>query len=252
MLKKRLIPCLDVLAGRTVKGVNFSGMRDAGDAISLAGAYARQGADELVFLDIGATSEKRQTVVELAAAAGRAINIPFTIGGGIREPDDIRAALWAGADKVSLNTAAVLRPSLIAECARLFGSQAVVVAIDAKKTALGYEVFINAGKTPTGMTVSEWAKTVAALGAGEILLTAIDRDGTKLGFDLALTQSVCDLVALPVIASGGVGSVDDFADLFRHTAATGALAATVFHYGEITLPDLKSKLAAQGIPVRQV
>lgn len=252
MLKKRLIPCLDVLAGRTVKGVNFSGMRDAGDAISLAGAYARQGADELVFLDIGATSEKRQTVVELAAAAGRAINIPFTIGGGIREPDDIRAALWAGADKVSLNTAAVLRPSLIAECARLFGSQAVVVAIDAKKTALGYEVFINAGKTPTGMTVSEWAKTVAALGAGEILLTAIDRDGTKQGFDLALTQSVCDLVALPVIASGGVGSVDDFADLFRHTAATGALAATVFHYGEITLPDLKSKLAAQGIPVRQV
>lgn len=252
MLKKRLIPCLDVLAGRTVKGVNFSGMRDAGDAISLAGAYARQGADELVFLDIGATSEKRQTVVELAAAAGRAINIPFTIGGGIREPDDIRAALWAGADKVSLNTAAVLRPSLIAECARLFGSQAVVVAIDAKKTALGYEVFINAGKTPTGMTVSEWAKTVAALGAGEILLTAIDRDGTKQGFDLALTQSVCDLVALPVIASGGVGSVDDFSDLFRHTAATGALAATVFHYGEITLPDLKSKLAAQGIPVRQV
>lgn len=257
MLKKRIIPCLDVNAGRTVKGVNFINLRDAGDPVELAARYSDEGADELVFLDITATNEKRKTVTELTAKVAKEISIPFAIGGGVSSVVDFHQILLAGADKVAMNSAAVKNPALIAQCADKFGSQAVVVAIDARQVSSSkspdnsdWEVYINGGRIPTGIDVLSWAKQVEELGAGEILLTSMDRDGTKSGFDIKLLQAVTALISIPVIASGGVGSMEHFAEVFTKTAATGALAASVFHFGEINIGKLKGYLFEQGIPVR--
>ena len=251
----RVIPCLDVDEGRVVKGVNFVDIRDAGDPVELAARYDEQGADELVFLDITASSSHRDTTVAMARAVAEQVFIPFTIGGGIRTVDDARRLLMAGADKVSVNTAAVKRPELVREISCEFGAQCCVVAIDAKAgddTASGFEVFTHGGRTRTGVDVVEWAREVVRLGAGEILLTSMDRDGTKDGFDLALTSTVGAAVDVPVIASGGVGTLDHLVDGVTIGGADAVLAASIFHFGEHTVADAKRRLAGAGVTVRPV
>ncbi|HKW77680.1 MAG TPA: imidazole glycerol phosphate synthase subunit HisF [Candidatus Limnocylindria bacterium] len=250
MLAKRIIPCLDVKDGRVVKGTRFVDLRDSGDPVALAARYDRDGADELVFLDITASHERRRTVIELASRVAEVLAIPFCIGGGIASADGAAAILRAGADKVAVNTAAVRRPELLTEIASRAGSQAVVLAIDAKRSGSGYEVFVEGGRTPTGIDAVEWAVRGAALGAGEILLTSMDRDGTRDGFELELTARVASAVNVPVIASGGAGSVDDFLALFAQTGADSGLAASIFHSGEIAVADLKAALAFRGVAVR--
>ncbi len=250
MLAKRIIPCLDVASDRVVKGTNFIDLQDAGDPVVLAKFYNDEGADELVFLDITASNEGRKTFVEVVRKVAQNIFIPFTVGGGIGSIEDIRSVLLAGADKVSLNTAAVRNPSLISEAAALFGNQCIVLAIDAKKNATGWEVFTNGGKVATGLDVEAWAKEGVRLGAGEILLTSIDADGTKQGYDLQLTSKVSNSVNVPVIASGGAGKIDDFIDVFQAGAADAALAASLFHFGELHISDLKKYMQAKNIIVR--
>ncbi len=250
MLKKRIIPCLDIKDGRTVKGVNFENIIDAGDPIELAKRYVIEGADELVFLDITATLEKRKTLTELVTRIAAEINIPFTVGGGINSIEDAKAIIDAGADKISINSAAVLNPKLISEIATNYGNQCVVVAIDTKYVDGEWMVFRSGGKIATNLKAVDWAKEVADLGAGEILLTSMNNDGTKNGFACDITQQVSDAISIPVIASGGAGNMQHFADVFQQTKATGALAASVFHFGEIAIPDLKKFLATQNIPIR--
>ncbi|RPF47073.1 cyclase [Thermodesulfitimonas autotrophica] len=251
MLAKRIIPCLDVDRGRVVKGVNFVNLRDAGDPVELAALYDREGADELVFLDITASAEGREIMLEVARRTAEEVFIPFTVGGGLRTLEDIRRMLSVGADKVSLNTAAVKNPQLIREAASRFGSQCVVVAIDARQVAAGrWEVYIHGGRTPTGIDALAWAREVEALGAGEILLTSMDRDGTKDGFDIDLTRAVVDAVRIPVIASGGVGTPEHIAAGLTAGGADAALAASIFHFGEYSIRAVKEYLAARGIPVR--
>lgn len=249
----RVIPCLDVTNGRVVKGVNFVGLRDAGDPVELAARYDRQGADELVFLDITASSDGRDTMVDVVARTAEQVFIPFTVGGGIRELAHARALLRAGADKVSVNTSAVQRPGLISEIASEFGSQCVVCAVDAKERAGGgWEVHLHGGRTPTGIDAVEWAARAVSLGAGEVLLTSMDRDGTRDGFDLSLTRAVTEAVGVPVIASGGVGTLEHLADGVLQGGATGVLAASIFHFGDHTIAEAKSVMAARGITVRPV
>ena len=252
---KRVIPCLDVDAGRVVKGTNFVDIRDAGDPVELAARYDAEGADELVFLDITATSDKRETVVELARRVADECFIPFTIGGGIRSVADAQGVLDAGADKVSVNSAAVARPELIGELADVFGAQCVVLAIDAKRNAgagagAGWQVYVAGGRTPTGRDVVEWAREGVERGAGEILLTSMDRDGTSDGYDLELTRAVADAVGVPVIASGGAGTLEHLADALQ-AGADAALAASIFHYGTFRIREAKEHLAASGIAVRR-
>ena len=247
----RVIPCLDVTNGRVVKGVNFVDLRDAGDPVALAERYDRQGADELVFLDITASSDGRDTMLDVVARTAEEVFIPFTVGGGIRDVSHARALLRAGADKVSVNTSAVQRPELVAEIAAEFGAQCVVCAIDAKhRPDGGWEVFLHGGRTPTGIDAVAWAERAVALGAGEILLTSMDRDGTRDGFDIDLTRAVTDAVGVPVIASGGVGTLDHLADGVVLGGATGVLAASIFHFGEHTIAEAKEVMSARGITVR--
>ena len=251
MLAKRIIPCLDVQEGRVVKGVHFVNLRDAGDPVELASFYDREGADELVFLDITASHEGRDTKVELAGRTGDEVFIPYTIGGGINSLEDIRNILRAGADKISINTAAVEDPTLITRASERFGSQCVVVAIDGRGRGDGtWEVFTHGGRTSTGVDVLEWATRIEQLGAGEIMLTSMDRDGTKLGYDLPMTRAVCDAVAIPVIASGGAGNLDHLVEAIEETGCDAVLAASIFHYGEHTIAEAKKLLADYGIPVR--
>ena len=248
----RVIPCLDVTNGRVVKGINFVGLRDAGDPVELAAKYDLEGADELVFLDITASSDGRDTMVDVVYRTAEQVFIPFTVGGGIRTADDARTMLRAGADKVSVNTAAVQRPALLSEIAAEFGAQCCVCAIDAKRRidGSGFEVYLHGGRTPTGIDAVAWAQDAARLGAGEILLTSMDRDGTKEGFDLELTRLVADAVGVPVIASGGVGTLDHLAAGITEGHATGVLAASIFHFGEHTIGAAKAALAAAGVQVR--
>ncbi len=251
MITKRIVPCLDVRGGRVVKGTRFVALREAGDPVTLASCYDREGADELVFLDITASAERRRTVLDLARQVAQQLTIPFCVGGGIDSALDAAAILRAGADKVSVNTAAVRRPALLAEIAERAGSQAVVLAIDAKRKDDGsYEVYVEGGRTQTGLDAVAWAREGVERGAGEILLTSIDRDGTRDGFELELTARVADAVRVPVIASGGAGSIAHFAELFMRTGADAGLAASIFHSGEIAVPALKAALAAQGVPIR--
>jgi cyclase len=253
MLAKRIIPCLDVKDGRVVKGVNFLNLRDAGDPVEQARVYDAARADELVFLDITATHEKRDTVRNMVRAVADSVFIPFTVGGGIRTVDDIRTILLAGADKTSVNSAAVRRPELINEGAKRFGSQCIVVAIDSKKTdktPSGWEVYVTGGRTPTGIDTLAWAQEVEARGAGEILLTSMDGDGTQAGYDIPVTRAVADLVRIPVIASGGAGALDHFYDVLTEGRAHAALAASLFHYGQLTVAEIKAYLAERGIAVR--
>ena len=251
MVAKRIIPCLDVADGRVVKGVNFVGLRDAGDPVELAGRYAAQGADELVFLDITATIEKRKTFHELVNRIARHIDIPFTVGGGIASVEDVSVLLQNGADKVSVNSAAFRRPALIGELAKDFGSQCVVLAIDARKEADGeWYVYLNGGRVRTTMTCFEWAKKGVEEGAGEILLTSMNHDGTKQGFALDITRQLADELSVPIIASGGGGQPEHFADVFNLAHADAALAASIFHFGEIAIPDLKAYLRKTGIAIR--
>lgn len=250
----RVIPCLDVTNGRVVKGVNFVDLRDAGDPVELAARYDQQGADELVFLDITASSDGRDTMIDVVSRTAEEVFIPFTVGGGIRQLSDARAMLRAGADKVSVNTAAVQRPELIADIAAEFGAQCVVCAIDAKWNAAEnrWKVFLHGGRTETDLDAVEWAMSAVRMGAGEILLTSMDRDGTRDGFDLLLTSAVSREVSVPVIASGGVGNLDDLADGVEKGGATGVLAASIFHFGEFTIADAKSVMSQRGIRVRPV
>ncbi len=250
MLTKRIIPCLDIKEGRVVKGVKFLGLRDAGDPVEVAKIYDQQKADELVFLDITASFEARKTLVDLVEKIAENIYMPFTVGGGIRDINDIRDLLNAGADKVSINTAAVKFPELIADASKKFGSQCIVVAIDAKKNNDKWDVYINGGRTPAELEAVAWAKEAAKLGSGEILLTSMDYDGTKDGYDLALTKSIADSVNIPVIASGGAGKLEHFDDLFTKTGADAALAASIFHYAEYSVGEVKEYLKKKGIPVR--
>lgn len=252
MLCKRIIPCLDVHDGRVVKGVNFVNLTDAGDPVELARAYDAAGADEVVFLDITATSDDRATTIDLAARAAAELRIPYTVGGGFRSVADMRTMVAAGADKVSVNSAAVANPQLISDAASAFGSQAIICAIDAKHTGPGdrWEVFVAGGRKATGIDVVAWAEEVARRGAGEILLTSMDRDGTQEGFDLALTRAVARAVPIPVIASGGVGTLEHFAEGIIEGEADAVLAASVFHFGTFSIREVKEYLAAQGIPVR--
>jgi len=250
MLKKRIIPCLDIKNGRTVKGVNFNAIKDAGNPVELAKIYADQGADELVFLDITATAENRKTLTKLVEKIAYEINIPFTVGGGISTLKDVRTLINAGADKVSINTAAVKNPSLITQIANEFGIQCVVVAIDTKFENNLWKVFINGGRIASNLLTVEWAKKVAELGAGEILLTSINNDGVKNGFAIDLIKSVSEQVTIPVIASGGAGKKEHFTNVFQQTRATAALAASVFHFGEIKIPELKHYLKTQNIEIR--
>lgn len=252
MLAKRIIPCLDVHEGRVVKGTNFVNLRDAGDPVELAALYDREGADELVFLDISASAEGRETMVDVVRRTAEQVFIPFTIGGGLRTVEDIRKVLRAGADKVSLNTSAVQTPGLIEEGAHAFGSQCIVVAIDARQTRPGaWEVYIHGGRTPTGKDVLQWAEEVERLGAGEILLTSMNRDGTKNGYDLELTRAVSRAVSLPVIASGGVGTLEHLAEGLTIGEADAVLAASIFHYWEYSIGEAKAYLEERGIPVRK-
>lgn len=250
MLKKRIIPCLDIRDGRTVKGVNFVDLRDAGDPVELAAAYALAGADELVFLDITATIDKRKTLAELVTRVAREIDIPFTVGGGISSVEDVAAMLQCGADKISVNSAAVRRPELLNEIAAAFGNQCLVVAIDVKEIGGEWLVCLDGGRTPTKLKAVGWALECANRGAGEILLTSMRKDGTKSGFDITLTRAISEACALPVIASGGAGTMEHFTDIFREGKADAALAASIFHFGEISIPELKSFLKTQNIPIR--
>ena len=251
MFTKRIIPCLDVNAGRVVKGVNFVDLKDAGDPVEIARAYDKAGADELVFLDITASSDERATVVDMLRKVAECVFIPFTVGGGIRTVDDFRVLLREGADKISVNSAAINNPQLVRDAAEKFGSQCVVLAIDARRRPEGwYEVVVAGGRTPTGLDAVQWAKRGQELGAGEILLTSMDADGTKAGFDLEMTKAVTEAVTIPVIASGGCGSLEHFAQVFEATNCDAALAASLFHFGELTVPQVKEYLAEQGIPVR--
>lgn len=250
MLSKRIIPCLDIKDGRVVKGVKFLGLRDAGDPVEAARAYDQQGADELVFLDITASFEDRKTLAALVQKIAQNIFMPFTVGGGIGGIEDIRNILNAGAEKVSVNTQAVKFPQLISDAAARFGSQCIVAAIDAKKQGDHWEVFVNGGRTPTGIDALSWAEKVARLGAGEILLTSMDFDGTKNGYDLELTKAVTGKVDIPVIASGGAGSLEDFYNVFAEAGADAALAASLFHYQEFSVKQVKSYLKERGIAVR--
>jgi len=251
MLKTRIIPCLDVKNGRVVKGVNFVNLIDAGDPVEAARVYDREGADELCFLDITASVENRDTIFSVVARTAEQCFMPLTVGGGVRTVDDVRKLLLAGTDKVSINTEAVRRPDFVREAAEKFGSQCITVAIDAKRNATGgFEVFTHGGRNPTGIDAVAWAQRMAELGCGEILLTSMDRDGTKAGFDLALTRAVADAVPVPVIASGGVGKLDDFVTGVREGHASALLAASVFHFGELKIADVKAALAAAGIGVR--
>lgn len=250
MLKKRIIPCLDIKDGRTVKGINFEEIKDAGNPIELAQRYVKEGADELVFLDITATLENRKTLVELVSKIASEINIPFTVGGGINSLEDAKLLINSGADKVSINSSAILNPQLISDIANEFGSQCVVLAIDTKFIDNQWIVFRNGGKIQTALTAINWAIQGVSLGAGEILLTSMNNDGTKAGFALDITKEISEKVSVPVIASGGAGKMQDFADVFNDTKATGALAASVFHYHQIPIPQLKQFLNNQKIPVR--
>lgn len=251
MLKKRIIPCLDIKNGRTVKGVNFIDIKDAGDPIELAKKYNQQGADELVFLDITATLENRKTLINLVSQVAKEINIPFTVGGGIKSVEDVGNLIKAGADKVSVNSSAVKRPELIQEIAQEFGSQCLVVAIDTKLEIDTWKVYIHGGKKPTSLKTIDWAKQIEKLGGGEILLTSMNNDGTKSGFAIDITNQVSKAVNIPIIASGGAGQMDHFKKVFEDTEATGGLAASIFHFGEIAIPDLKNYLFKQQIPVRR-
>ena len=252
MHTKRIIPCLDVHGGRVVKGVNFVNLRDAGDPVEIAGAYDRAGADELVFLDITASSDARKTVVDMVRRVAEKVFIPFTVGGGIRTVEDFRAILREGADKISVNSAAINTPRLIADAADKFGSQCVVVAIDAKRRSdkSGWNVYKNGGRIDTGLDVLEWAQKAQKLGAGEILLTSMDCDGTKAGYDIELTRAVSDLVPIPVIASGGAGTLEHFREALTEGGADAALAASLFHYKELEIAQVKEYLKEKGVPVR--
>lgn len=250
MLTKRIIPCLDIKDGRTVKGVNFEGLRDAGDPVELARRYTEEGADELVFLDITATKEKRKTLINLVKDIAAHINIPFTVGGGIKSVDEITDILKAGADKVSLNSAIVRNPELVTAASDAFGAQAIVAAVDAKRIGNHWEVYIKGGSEPTGLNAIEWIMEIQKRGAGEILLTSMDRDGTKSGFDLELLKEVNDRVTIPVIASGGAGTTQHCCDAVTIGKADAVLAASIFHFREIEIKDLKEKMSEDGISVR--
>ncbi len=253
MLAKRIIPCLDIDKGRVVKGVNFVNLIDAGDPVEIAKAYDAIGADEIVFLDITASSDGRKTAVEILSRASEQVFLPLTVGGGIRTVEDFRTMLSAGADKIAVNSAAIKNPSLITEAAVRFGAQCVVLAVDAKRNARGrWDVYLNGGRVNTGLDAVEWIERAAALGAGEVLLTSMDRDGTKAGYDLELTRAAAEAVNIPVIASGGAGCMQDFADVLTEGKADAALAASLFHFNEIGMRELKEYLAQRGIPVRRV
>jgi imidazole glycerol-phosphate synthase subunit HisF len=251
VLTRRIIPCLDVKDGRVVKGTAFVDLRDAGDPVEQATAYDAQGADELCFLDISASPDGKATIVDVVARTADRLFIPLTVGGGVRSVADAEALLRAGADKVSINTAALRRPELVDECAAAFGSQAIVIAIDAKRRDGGWEVYSHGGRTPEGKDTLAWAREVAARGAGELLLTSMDRDGTGAGYDLELVRAVVDAVTVPVIASGGVGTLDHLADGLAVGGASAVLAASIFHYGRHTIGEAKAHLAARGLPVRR-
>lgn len=251
MLAKRIIPCLDVRDGKVVKGINFVGIKEVGDPVECAIEYDKQGADEIVFLDITATHEGRGTMLDVVRRTARNVFVPLTVGGGIRTADDFRELLLAGADKVSVNSSAIRNPAIISEAASRFGSQCVVVAIDGKKTAQDqYNVFVNGGRIDTGLDAVQWAIKAEQMGAGEILLTSMDADGTKQGFDVDMLNAVCSVVNIPVIASGGCGQLSHFSELFRKTDADAALAASIFHYGELTVGQVKEELKNNGLPVR--
>ena len=251
MLKTRIIPCLDVADGRVVKGVNFIGLRDAGDPIHVARAYDAAGADEICFLDINATHENRDTMFDMVRRTAEQCYVPLTVGGGVRTTQDVRALLLAGADKVSFNSAAVANPDVISEAANHFGSQCIICAIDAKSVATGkWEIFTHGGRKPTGIDAVRFAKTIAQKGAGEILLTSLDRDGTKVGFNLPMTRAISDAVSVPVIASGGVGTLDHLVEGVTKGGASAVLAASIFHFGEYTISQAKAHMAAAGIAVR--
>ena len=253
MLAKRIIPCLDIDRGRVVKGVNFVNLIDAGDPVEIAKAYDKIGADEIVFLDITASSDGRETAVDILSRASEQVFIPLTVGGGIRRVEDFRRLLAAGADKIAVNSAAIRDPSLIGEAARRFGSQCVVLAVDAKRNERGsWDVYLNGGRVNTGLDAIEWIRRAVGMGAGEVLLTSMDRDGTKAGYDLELTRRAAEAVNVPVIASGGAGCMRDFADVLTEGGADAALAASLFHFGEIDMGELKEYLAGQGIPVRRI
>ncbi|HXZ53898.1 MAG TPA: imidazole glycerol phosphate synthase subunit HisF [Burkholderiales bacterium] len=249
-LAKRIIPCLDVDRGRVVKGVNFVGLRDAGDPVEIARRYNEQGADELAFLDITASSDERDLILPVVESVAAQVFIPLTVGGGVRRVEDVRRLLNAGADKVSINTAAVQNPQLVADASGRYGAQCIVVAIDAKRSGAGWEVFTHGGRRPTGLDAVDWARRMQKLGAGEILLTSMDRDGTRAGFDLALTRAVADAVDVPVIASGGVGALEHLAEGVLEGRADAVLAASIFHFGEFTVREAKEHMAKQGIEVR--
>lgn len=250
MLKKRIIPCLDIKDGRVVKGVQFLALKDAGNPVALASFYSKNGADELVFLDISATLEGRKTLVDLVTRLSKEINIPFTVGGGIQSVEDAQLLLQSGADKVSLNSAAVANPKLITQIAEAFGSQSVVVAIDIKKVENDWYVFIKGGTESTGILAIDWAQKAEALGAGELLITSMNNDGAKDGFALEITNAISQAVSIPVIASGGAGSANDFIELFTQTEVSAGLAASIFHFNEVAIPDLKTLLKTRNIPVR--
>ena len=250
MLKKRIIPCLDIKDGRVVKGVQFLALKDAGNPVALASFYSKNGADELVFLDISATLEGRKTLVDLVTRLSKEINIPFTVGGGIQSVKDAQLLLQSGADKISLNSAAVANPKLITQIAEAFGSQSVVVAIDIKKVENDWYVFIKGGTESTGILAIDWAQKAEALGAGELLITSMNNDGAKDGFALEITNAISQAVSVPVIASGGAGSANDFVELFTQTEVSAGLAASIFHFNEIAIPDLKNLLKTQNIPIR--
>ena len=251
MLAKRIIPCLDVRDGKVVKGINFVGIKEVGEPVELAKQYSDSGADEIVFLDITASHEGRATMLDVVRRTAEVVFVPLTVGGGIRTIDDVRDTLRAGSDKVGINSAAVRNPELINEAAKLFGRQCIVAAVDAKRVDDGsWHVVINGGRIDTGKDLLEWVQELEERGAGEILLTSMDADGTKAGYDLEMTKAVCDLVNIPVIASGGAGSVDDFADVFAATGCDAALAASLFHYGELTIDEVKDAMRARGIPAR--
>lgn len=252
MLAKRIIPCLDVDKGRVVKGVNFVNIKDAGDPVELAKFYNSEGADELVFLDITASFENRETMLNVVRQVAKQIFIPFTVGGGIRSIEDIRNILLAGADKISLNTSAVNNPELITKASNAFGNQCIVLAIDVKKVKGSWEVFTNGGRTATDLDAISWAKEVVKKGAGEILLTSMDKDGTKNGYDIELTKQISEAVSVPIIASGGAGKIEDFAEVFRKGKADAALAASLFHFGELKIAKVKDYLEKSNIPVRKI